>query len=209
VAESLAAGADGTGTQSVTIPRVTPSGSYYLLACVDYPKPGWVRESNEENNCLASQSRLSVDRPDLTLVAISTAAASVPYGGKVKVTDTARNAGLASAVGHVTAAQNSGPGLKPAGAQSPAIVTRYFLSTDLAVGDDVLIGSRQVTPGLAPGASDMGTVDLVIPSSALVGTYFLGACIDANGVVAESNEQNNCLFAPQRLIVRDPQPGDS
>ncbi len=55
---SLAAGATSYGTESVTVPSGTASGTYYLLACSDYGNA--VAESNETNNCLASSSTVLI-----------------------------------------------------------------------------------------------------------------------------------------------------
>ena len=54
-------GVNGTnyGSVTVTIPSNTPSGSYYLLACADDTQV--VAEgSNENNNCIASTSKVNV-----------------------------------------------------------------------------------------------------------------------------------------------------
>jgi subtilase family serine protease len=51
---ALAAGADSSGTITVTIPTTTAAGTYYLLACAD--GGGAVAETNETNNCRASST---------------------------------------------------------------------------------------------------------------------------------------------------------
>ena len=58
---ALAAGAANAATAtSVTVPKNTPLGLYYLLACADDKKA--VKESNESNNCRASVGRVQVVR---------------------------------------------------------------------------------------------------------------------------------------------------
>jgi hypothetical protein len=48
----------GTAATMLTIPSGTPSGAYYLIACVD--DLGEILEGNEGNNCLASVTTISV-----------------------------------------------------------------------------------------------------------------------------------------------------
>ena len=55
---SLGMNETNSGILTVTIPSGTGSGSYYLLACAD--NTNVVGESDENNNCLASVSKVSV-----------------------------------------------------------------------------------------------------------------------------------------------------
>jgi len=175
----LAPGEASTGTVTVTIPSATPAGIYFLLACADDMKV--VPESNENNNCRASQTQVEVKTPDLVETAVSNPPESATAGGSLTVTDTVLNQGNA-----------------PAGTST----TRYYLSLDtlLNSGDKRLTGSRAV-PGLAPGEASTGTVTVTIPSTTLPGTYFLLACADDKKVVAESNEKNNCLASATQVTV--------
>jgi len=175
----LAPGEASTGTVSVTIPSTTLAGIYFLLACADDMKV--VPESNENNNCRASQTQVEVKTPDLVETAVSNPPESATAGGSLTVTDTVLNQGNA-----------------PAGTST----TRYYLSLDtlLNSGDKRLTGSRAV-PGLAPGEASTGTVTVTIPSTTLPGTYFLLACADDKKVVAESNEKNNCLASATQVTV--------
>jgi subtilase family serine protease len=54
----LAPGGISTGTMDVRIPDATPVGFYYLLACAD--DTILVAESNENNNCRVSVTRVQV-----------------------------------------------------------------------------------------------------------------------------------------------------
>ena len=56
---SLAAGVQSSGTVTVTVPSTTALGSYFLLACADDAKV--VAESNENNNCKASATKVTVN----------------------------------------------------------------------------------------------------------------------------------------------------
>ena len=55
---SLGIDATNTGTITVTIPTITPSGSFYLKACAD--DTNLVAESNESNNCIVSAGKVTV-----------------------------------------------------------------------------------------------------------------------------------------------------
>ena len=69
-----------------------------------------------------------------------------------------------------------------------------YLSTDSSIStSDTLIGFCRFETGLRAGASSTcsGVVDL--PSSLAAGSYFLGAIVDDQSAVAESNETNNSL----------------
>lgn len=80
-------------------------------------------------------------------------------------------------------------------------VTRYFLSTN-PVPDptvDLALGERAV-PALNPGDSNAsGPVTLQLPPDLVPGTYYLGACADANFEVVELDETNNCR--PTQVVV--------
>ncbi len=56
--ESLKANEYSTGTATVTIPFETPLKSFYLLACADDNQE--IIESNEKNNCVASQTIIEI-----------------------------------------------------------------------------------------------------------------------------------------------------
>ncbi|MGL5859022.1 MAG: CARDB domain-containing protein [Angustibacter sp.] len=56
---ALAPGTSSVGpSRTVTVPRTTAPGSYYLIACADYPNG--VPEVTERNNCRASTTRVRV-----------------------------------------------------------------------------------------------------------------------------------------------------
>jgi subtilase family serine protease len=57
---ALGPGVSSTGTQTVTVPTSTTLGTYYLLACADDPLGGSVAESNQTNNCLASDTVVEI-----------------------------------------------------------------------------------------------------------------------------------------------------
>jgi subtilase family serine protease len=70
-------------------------------------------------------------------------------------------------------------------------MTRFYLSANSAVdAGDVPLGGRPV-PALVPGASNSGSVTLVIPPQTPAGKYFIVAAADGDGVVVEALENNN------------------
>jgi hypothetical protein len=82
-------------------------------------------------------------------------------------------------------------------ATAPPSVTRYYLSPTKAIDAAAarVVGERQV-PELAPEASSkVDQLEFTVPSDLPEGLYYLGACADADGAVAETNELNNCSFS--------------
>ena len=58
---ALEVSATSTGTATVTVPSNMTLGAYYLIACAD--NTGSVTESDETNNCLASDTTVQVTGP--------------------------------------------------------------------------------------------------------------------------------------------------
>ena len=178
---SLAAGASSSGTVTVTVSAGTAGGTYFLLACADDTLV--VPEINENNNCKASATQVTVSGPDLIETAVSNPPTTLTTGGTFSVTDTAQNTGSAAAA---------------------ASTTRYYLSTTtFKSGARQLNGSRAV-PSLAAGASSSGTVTVTVSAGTASGTYFLLACADDTLVVPEINENNNCKASATQVTVSGP-----
>lgn len=114
----------------------------------------------------------SSPRPDLVVSSVSSPPASVTAGSSFSVTDTTLNSGNASAV---------------------ASETKYRLSLDATIdaADPILTGSRAV-PSLNIATSSTGTITVTIPTNLPPGKYYLAACADDTGLIAEANEANNC-----------------
>lgn len=168
---SLGIGATNTFTHSVTIPSSMSPGLYYLGACSD--DLGTVPESNEGNNCRASGTRISVTTPpDLTMTAVGGPGGTFDAGNTFSVSSTVKNWG---------------------GAASGAFVVRFYLSTNSIISSsDIALSPDRLVSSLNGGASSSGNTTVTIPAATPAGTYFVGACADANRAVAESNESNNC-----------------
>jgi hypothetical protein len=174
-------GPDGIskGTVLVTIPATTLAGVYVLLACAD--DKGDVAEADESNNCRAAAVRVQVGRPDLVLTAVSDPPPNAVTGSSFPVTDTVQNQGVLAA---------------------GASRTQYYLSRDPLRngGDRLLSGSRSV-PSLDPDEASTGTVHVTIPVATLPGAYFVLACADARGAIAEGAETDNCRASASKVMV--------
>jgi len=168
---ALAANATSTGTATLTVPSGVPSDSYYLGACANDTLTVPENKNNLWNNCNGPQAPFTVSGPDLEETAVSGPAA-VKIGGSFQVTDTAKNIGKVAA---------------------GASVTRYYLSptTSKTTKSHLLTGSRAV-PKLAVNATSSGTVTVSVPSAVPHGSYYLLACANDNGAVAETDTENNC-----------------
>lgn len=179
---ALEAGVSSTATPSVTLSSTTPLGVYYIIACADDTMR--VPELQEQNNCGASQTTLTVTRADLSQTAVSNPPSAVAPGGAFSVTDTVTNRG---------------------GYTAGASTNRYYLSADAfkTTNDRLLTGSRSVA-ALAPGASSMGTKTVTVPVDMPLGTHVLLACADDLAKVAELDESNNCVASSGMIVVGRP-----
>jgi subtilase family serine protease len=114
--------------------------------------------------------------------ALSKPPASVRRGGHFTVTDSVKNQG---------------------GTVAGSSATRYYLSSDpVKSASDRALDNRRSVMGLAPGATSTGSVSVLVPTGLPRGTYFLIACADATGAVAESAENNNCRTAAAAVSVK-------
>ena len=162
---ALASGASSSGSTTLSLPP-TGVGAYYVIAKADADNA--VVETQETNNTAA---RALTVGPDLIVTSV-VLPFGIAAGATVMVTDIVQNAGG-----------------DPAGAST----TKFYLSTnlDLDAGDVLLAGSRAVPP-LAAGASSSGSTAITIPAGTIPGRYYyVIAVADANGAVAEGQENNN------------------
>jgi hypothetical protein len=180
---ALVAGATSTGKVNVTVPTTAALGTYYLLACADEREV--VAESNEANNCIASGTQVQVTLPDLIETSVSNPPEKVVLGGRMSVTDAAKNQGL------VGTGRTS--------------ITRYYLSKDAGRDptDKLLTGYRTV-PALAAGATSTGTVTVTVPTTTVPDKYYLLACADDTRAVAETSETNNCASSRTWVAIVAP-----
>ncbi len=162
----LASGATSTATTAIPLsPTVT--GTYYVGAIAD--ADGGVAESDETNNALAGNV-ITIAKPDLVVASLAATPASLGAGGTLTVTDSVTATGGATA----------------------GFWVRLYLSADTTVTTaDTYIGGRYVG-GLASGGTSTATTALALPPN-VSGTFSVGAIVDPDGGVAESDETNNAL----------------
>jgi subtilase family serine protease len=157
------------GSASASTPLVVPAdtqpGSYYIVGEANWNNA--VAETSENNNDRSSGVfRVGGDLIVATMSAPSTAMAN----GQITVTESTKNQGAAAV---------------------PESVTAYYLSSNSTYSaGDQLIGSRTVG-ALGPSTTSTASPQLIIPAGTAPGMYYVIAIADANGVVAESLENNN------------------
>ena len=171
---ALSANASSTATVTLTLPG-NLSGTYYVIACANFD--GGITETSTVNNCAAS-APFNIVGADLTETTVSTNPAAVLPGGTLAITDT-----TADAFSNVNGS-----------------TTRYYLSTTMNLvktgsGAAVLLGSRSV-PALTPTTTSTGTASVTVAASTVAGNYYVFACANDTGSVAESNTTNNCTPTP-------------
>ncbi len=177
---ALGAGVSHIGTVTVTVPTTTALELYYLLACADDANA--VAETVETNNCKPSGTAVQVSLPDYVETSVSNPPATIILGGNFSITDTVNNQGIV--------------------ASTKTSSVRYYLSLDTTkgTGDKLLSGTRSV-PILAAGATSSGTINVTVPTTTTLGTYYLLACADDTMVVTETNENNNCKASSTKVQV--------
>ena len=118
--------------------------------------------------------------PDLEVTSLSSSLTTVPQGGNLSVSDTTTN------IGAVLAGSSN---------------TNFYLSINNIIDPtDTVIGSRQIG-ALSPSTSSLATTTTTIPANLALGSYYLGACVDAGFAVVESNETNNCWVVDSKIEV--------
>ncbi|CAK0769344.1 exported hypothetical protein [Gammaproteobacteria bacterium] len=183
---SLAVGETFDCHGTIGVPTSTAPGSYYFGAYADALKR--VHESNERNNGLTAQSKVTVTsgekvNPDLVVTQIRADSSSpLAPGMTVNVLASVKNKVFNSLTGpfHV----------------------RFYLSTDQTITPfdiDTKMGCN--LPRLAGGSTSTCSGVLRIPSRMPVGTYYLGAYVDPFHRVAESKEGNNGLAMMNPIII--------
>ncbi|QLE54695.1 CARDB domain-containing protein [Nostoc sp. TCL26-01] len=163
----IAAGAYSQESSTLTIDSTVKAGSYYLIYHVD--GDDYVSESNENNNAFGNA--ITITQPDLTAqnASIPTTAA---VGSSIQINYQVKNLGNGSA------------GLT---------FTDFYLSSDLTIdSNDVYLGYDSVN-SLAAGAYSQESSTLTINSSINTGNYYLIYYVDGDGLVNESNENNNAF----------------
>jgi hypothetical protein len=122
--------------------------------------------------------------PDLAVTSVSCAQASVGQGSSLTIKTTKRNIGTSPV--------------------SVASDTKYYLSTDTVVGNDLEIARIYAPAGQPAGVETTDSITVGVTASMLCGSYYILVCADANNMQPEMNEQNNCAFSPVQVRVEKP-----
>ncbi len=164
---ALGPGAGSSASTTVTIPTLTGSGTWYLIAQAD--ANAVMTETSETNNISSRSIRIGADLVVSSVTAPGTAGA----GQSISVTDTTKNQG---------------------GGSAEVSVTKFYLSSNSSLdASDVLIGSRNVPP-LGAGTSSSASTTVTIPQQTATGSWYLIAKADADGAVPETYETNNSSY---------------
>jgi subtilase family serine protease len=181
---SLAPGELSFVSAPVTVPASTAAGTWFVGSLADVG--GTQSESDEFNNGLTASSPLTVTtppRPDLRMSQLEFSPAELDVGQALSVSEEVLNQGL-----------------MPAG---PFRVGIYLSSDDQLTVDDHLIGFRALA-GLGIGEASSVAAPVVVPASVGAGTFHVGAIADHEGLVVESDEDNNGAIALGTVVVHVP-----
>ena len=163
---ALASEATSSGSASVAVPDGTAVGSWFIIIKADGDAA--VPETSETNNALARSIKIG---PDLAVSAITAPTAS-GAGRTFTVTDTTKNQG---------------------GGDAATSRTEIFMSANSTLdSSDTLLGSRNVA-GLGAGKTGSGSTTVTVPEGTPMGTWYILARADADGVVTETSESNNTM----------------
>ncbi len=129
--------------------------------------------------------RLTSSGPDLVLTQMSTSVSSVARGGTIAVTNSVKNQGNASA-----------------GASSVG----FRLSPNSVYGDsdDISITTTRSVTSLGAGLSNTATTNVIIPSTATPGVYYICGISDRANAIVETFENNNSQCTNTMITVTLP-----
>jgi len=181
-------GATATASRSISL----TSTARFIRICADkssQSNTGTITESNEGNNCSSPWTQL-VLMPDL--VAFPSVPTHVTTGISVNLSSVIKNQGnLSTGASFYNFFQVSNTNPNPGGWPTFS----FSIPKVLAAQPSTIIDLGKVLMNtLAAGANDTTTQSYIFPSN---GEYYVRACADKSdrnspGVIAESNENNNC-----------------
>ncbi|MCK4659999.1 MAG: Ig-like domain-containing protein, partial [Phycisphaerae bacterium] len=158
------------------VPDPAPSGDFWIVVCVDTASE--ISEFDDDNNCDIAKVCIDCEQPDLVVTDIVGPAEAAEF---MNVQWTVRNDGNETAYGVWT--------------------DRVYLSADIQVGDDLLVGEFMQLGPLADGASYAGDEWVTIPVD-LEGTYYLVVLTDAlNDLSEPGGESNNSLVDSNGVVI--------
>nr|VFJ95741.1 MAG: Calx-beta domain-containing protein [Candidatus Kentron sp. LFY] len=154
----------GTSTNSRVTFTASSSGNYYVAAGAYSSRTGSYRLT------ATSLGRSPTGRPDL-IISSGNATGSFTSGGRVTANVTLGNQGAST---------------------SSTFYTRYYLSTNSSITTSDTYLDYDTTYGLSGGSSTGESESFNLPTNLTSGrTYYIGAIVDYDGRVSESNESNN------------------
>ncbi len=167
--------ASGTSAESIWVIAPATAGAYYYGACV----VAVTDESDTSNNCSAAV-QVDVAEPqdgiDLAVDSFTMSDASLETNGYIALRAIVNNNGNADA---------------------PATTLRFYRSTDATITtSDTEVGTHALTALASLGGI---VVARTLPPTAVHGTYYYGACVDA--VAGESDTTNNCSTSSASLVI--------
>ena len=180
ITQAMAPGAIITQPMTVQVYSDTVPATYAVRACADGPK--LFAESNENNNCSPLTGSIVVHPvPNLVVLSIQSPPVTAQVGDSFNVLTQVRNTGLV--------------------ATTVPTRTKYSLvSTAIPPTREDLKGPATATvPVLNPGATFNDTETLTIRTNTALGDYFLEACADADKVVTEGDEGDNCKISTGKI----------
>ncbi|MDH5729441.1 MAG: S8 family serine peptidase [Gammaproteobacteria bacterium] len=181
--QSLSSGQSESSNVTITLPDVV-AGTYYFGAIAD--RTNLLIESNEDNNSLSGPA-FSLTTPSGTGYDMEMLSANWPthlsIDGTMYVDYVVRNAGT-----YTLGSRWWGPQFW------------FYLSTDASFDWYDTILAQGVVRALTAGNSLSGTMALTIPADTPPGDYYLAAFADPIFQVNESNEDNNVIFTPIKVV---------
>jgi subtilisin family serine protease len=172
---ALAAGATSTGSTTVMLPAAAGTGPYYVVARADADDSAV--ETNEANNTAARSIAIG---PDLRAVTLT-----VPYQ---------QRSGVASTVSLTV--ENRG------GGAAPVALARFYLSSDTKFdSSDVTLAATATVPSLGSGTQTVVTLSITLPAGTTPGIYYVFARVDADGVIEETQENNNTIWKTVSVLA--------
>ena len=166
---SLAAGANTViYSADIVIPSSTNGGSYYIGGFVDYDYK--ITESNETNN--TQSTSISITDIDLTISTASINKTNAIPGDTVQIQYVVRNEGTSNATN---------------------FKLRYYISTNNIIStlDTYLNYEQTITLLNGNSSTSIYTADIIIPTNTTPGTRYIGAIVDYDLNVDETDESNN------------------
>jgi subtilase family serine protease len=165
----------------LTVPANTAAGSWMIGVLVDVN--GVQVETDEFNNSLVATGVLNVTqppRPDLRMVSLSFSPAQLDAGQSLTISESVVNQGLVDA---------------------GAFRVGVFISEDAEITTaDTLLGFRALG-GLLIGEQSPVSAPLVVPASLGSGEFYVGAIVDHEDDVLESDEENNSILALGTVLL--------